>query len=70
MHMYQLMYTKLRCLRCFNSSLFKSQVTNVLTEVVPFCKLGHIYYQILKLCLSGTGHCELAHSNNSYIYSS
>ena len=36
------MYTKLRYLRYFNSSLFKSQVTNVLTEVVPFCKSGHI----------------------------
>ena len=43
MHMYQLYVYKLRCLRCFNSSLFKSQVTNVLTEVVPFCKSGLIY---------------------------
>ena len=37
------MFTKLRFLRCFNSGLFTNQVTNVLTEVVPFCKSGHIY---------------------------
>ena len=43
------MYTKLRC---FNSSLFKNQVTNVLTEVVPFCKSGHkcmMYILMLQL---------------------
>ena len=44
------MYTKLRFLRYFNSSLLKSQVTNVLTEVVPFCKSGHIYQNSI-------GHC-------------
>ena len=46
------MYTKLRCLRCFNSSLFKNQVTNVLTEVVPFGKSSHkcmIYILMLQL---------------------
>ena len=28
---------------CFNSVSFTKQATNVLTEVVPFCKSGHIY---------------------------
>ena len=32
------MYTKLICLSSFNGSLFTNQVTNILTEVVPFCK--------------------------------
>ena len=36
------MYTKLRCLNCFNYGLFTNQVTNVLTEVVPFCKSNKI----------------------------
>ena len=36
------MYTKLRCLRCFKSGLFTKQVINILKEVVPFCKSGHI----------------------------
>ena len=40
------MYTKLRCLRCFNSGLFTKQPTNHLKEVVPFCKSGHIYQNI------------------------
>ena len=40
------MYTKPRCLRYFNSCLFKSQVTSVLTEVVPFSKSSHIYIYI------------------------
>ena len=35
------MHTKLICSICFNGSL-TNQVTNVLTEVVPFCKSGHI----------------------------
>ena len=37
------MYTKLKCLRCFNSGLLTNQVTNILTEVSPFCKSSHIY---------------------------
>ena len=28
---------------CFNGGFFTNQVTNVLTEVVPFCKSGHKY---------------------------
>ena len=35
------MYPKL-FLKCFNSVFLTNQVTNVLTEVVPFCKSGHI----------------------------
>ena len=37
---------------CFTVFFFQNhdQVTNVSTEVVPFCKLGHIY---LHLCNKG-----------------
>ena len=40
------MYTKLRYLSCFNNGLLTNQVTNILTEVVPFCKSDHIYVDI------------------------
>ena len=30
-------------LLCINSVFSTNQVTNVVTEVVPFCKSGHIY---------------------------
>ena len=36
------MHTKL-FLICFNSGFFTNQVTNILTEVVPFCKSGHTH---------------------------
>ena len=37
---------------CFDSVFFTNQVTNILTEVVPFCKSGHIYIYIYKkLCV-------------------
>ena len=31
---------------CFNSVFFINQVTNVLTEVVPFCKSGHKFLNV------------------------
>ena len=40
------MYTKLRYLSCFNNGLLTNQFTNILTEVVPFCKSDHIYIYI------------------------
>ena len=47
MHLYSNgMHTKLICSICFDGSLFTNQVTNVLTEVVPFCKSGQIYIYI------------------------
>ena len=36
------MYAKLFLL-CFNNVFFTNQVTNVVTEVVPFCKSGHTH---------------------------
>ena len=38
------MYTKL-LLRCFN--IFHNDVTNVLTEMVPYCKSGCVYFRLL-----------------------
>ena len=35
-------------LKCFNRDFFTNQVTNVLTEVVPFCKSGHTYTSYIK----------------------
>ena len=37
------MYAKLVFLYVLKVIFFKNQVTNVLTEVVPFCKSGHNY---------------------------
>ena len=48
MHNSNCMYTEL-FLCCFNSGFFSYQVTNVLTEVVPSCKSGHIYYMAILL---------------------
>ena len=44
--LYVCMYTKL-FLEYFNSIFFINHVTNVLTEVVPYCKLGHNYYVVI-----------------------
>ena len=35
---------------CFNSVFFTNQVTNVWTEVVPFCKSGHVLYNQQRHC--------------------
>ena len=39
------MYAKL-FFDMFNSGFLTNQVTNVLTEVVPFCTSGHIYVYV------------------------
>ena len=45
------MYTKLRCLRCFNSGFFIIG-HKCFDTVVPFCKSGHKYYVLTCLTLT------------------
>ena len=64
------MYTKVICLICFNGRLFTNQVTNVLTEVVPFCKSGHNYLYFSINIRNITYYCILGMStltNDRYI---